>query len=306
MAINKPTVSIIIPVYNTEKYLRHCFDSVLAQTYKDFECILVDDGSTDASSKICDEYASKDIRFKVFHKGNEGISATREFGVQHANGQYIQFVDSDDWIESDMLAKMYEKAVNENADIVGCNFIEEFSNKKVKYRTYYKDKESFLRDVIASKWGVLWKIMFKRSLFIDNNIHFPKGINGGEDYYVVTSLLLSCNKAICVDDYLYHYFRDNPSSFITTPSLEKVMFQVHATEMVEKILKNKDLLQTYHTELCLRKAADKSSVMNINIKKGCKIFPEINIGFIKNGAYRKKFRLAVLIYSILHPFRRSY
>lgn len=296
----QPIISVIVPVYNTKEYLRRCLDSVLAQTYKDFECILVDDGSTDASGKICDEYAAKDNRFKPFHKDNEGISATREFGIQHASGQYIQFVDSDDWIEPDMLEKMYVMAINENADIVGCNFIEDFLNKKVKHCTYYKDKESFLRDVIASKWGVLWKIMFKRSLLLDYNIHFPKGIDGGEDYFVVSYLLLSCNQAVCVDDYLYHYFRANPSSFITTPSIKKAMYQVDATSLVEQRLERMHLLPEYSLELCIRKASVKSMVMSVNIKMGCLIFPEINKWYVKYKNSRKLYRLIIYVYSLIH------
>ena len=152
-----PKISVLVPVYNTEKYIKKCIDSIKSQTITDWELILVDDGSTDDSGKICDEYAKQDEKITVYHKKNEGISATREFAVKHANGTYIQFVDSDDWIDADMLERMYGAAQAKNLDVVGCNFIEEYTSKSVRNRRYYVDKEPFLRDVIASNWGVLWK-----------------------------------------------------------------------------------------------------------------------------------------------------
>jgi glycosyltransferase involved in cell wall biosynthesis len=105
---NKPTISIIVPVYNTEKYLRRCLDSIVAQTFKDYECIIVDDGSTDGSAAICDEYEKKDSRFKVLHKENEGVSAARNVGIEYAEGEFITFVDSDDYLSSVYLRDLYD------------------------------------------------------------------------------------------------------------------------------------------------------------------------------------------------------
>lgn len=301
-------ISVIVPVYNVEKYLHCCLDSILAQTYKNWECILVDDGSTDASGKICDEYKKKDSRIKVFHKENSGISATREFAIQHACGMYIQFVDSDDWIDSNMLERMYQESIKKNSDIIGCNFIEEYEESQVKHDTYYNNKEEFLHKVIANNWGVLWKIMFKRQLFVDKNIHFPKNINGGEDYYVVTLLLLSANRTSCIKNfYPYHYRRFNSTSFMTTPTLEKTMMQVEATDLVEIELKKRNILNAYMQDLIKRKASIKSSVMAVNLYKGCKVFSEINKWYVVHGN-RKKFRLATLLFVmfITHSKKRCY
>ena len=113
-----PKLSVIVPVYNTEKYLRECIDSILAQTFTDFELILVDDGSTDGSGAICDEYAKKDERIRVIHQENGGATAARRSGVQFAGGEYITFVDSDDWIEQCMYWEMLELADTYNADMV--------------------------------------------------------------------------------------------------------------------------------------------------------------------------------------------
>ena len=115
-----PKLSVIVPVYNTEKYLRECIDSILAQTFRDFELILVDDGSTDGSGAICDEYAKQDERIRVIHQENGGITVARKSGVRAARGEYVTFVDSDDWIDKDMYRIMLEE---ETADIRICNLI---------------------------------------------------------------------------------------------------------------------------------------------------------------------------------------
>ena len=116
-----PKISVIVPVYNTEKYLNRCIDSILAQTFTDFELLLIDDGSTDCSGKICDEYAAKDSRVRVFHKENGGVSSARNMGLDNAQGEWITFVDSDDWVHEDFLKKRLALALNDNADIAYCD-----------------------------------------------------------------------------------------------------------------------------------------------------------------------------------------
>ena len=115
-----PKISIIIPVYNVEKYLDRCIDSIINQSLKDIEIILVDDGSPDNCPQLCDEWAKKDSRIKVIHKENAGLGMARNTGMQHATGEYIAFIDSDDYVDLDMYAKLLEKAELHNADIVYC------------------------------------------------------------------------------------------------------------------------------------------------------------------------------------------
>ena len=282
----EPQISVIVPVYNVEKYINRCVDSILSQTFHNFELLLIDDGSEDESGKICDEYAKKETCIRVFHKVNEGISATREFGIQHALGTYIQFVDSDDWIDQDMLEMMYNKVLNSNADIVGCNFIQEDKDKSIRRNVIYADKESFLRSVIANQWGVLWKLLIKRSLFSKYDIHFPLDVNGGEDYFIVISLLLIDRLSVSfVDSYLYHYVQTNSNSFMSTPSLTKLMYQVEATTLVEQVLKEKGKLLDYNDELMYRKVLTKLTVMYFSFFYGLKLYPEIgfsNISKVKS------------------------
>ena len=119
---NIPKISVIIPVYNAEKYLYRCIDSVLAQTYQDFELLLIDDGSKDSSGAICDEYAAKDARVRVFHKENGGVSSARNVGLDHARGEWITFVDADDWISMDWLKEMM---THSDSDLVIADFVVE-------------------------------------------------------------------------------------------------------------------------------------------------------------------------------------
>ena len=125
-----PKVSVIVPVYNAEKYLRRSLDSLKIQTLQEFEVILIDDGSKDFSSAICDEYVGSDSRFSVIHKQNEGVSAARQTGLDAAHGEYVIHVDSDDWVEPTMLEELYTKAISENADIVICDYFNNIGPKQ--------------------------------------------------------------------------------------------------------------------------------------------------------------------------------
>jgi len=142
--MSKPIISIIIPVYNVEKYLQRCLDSIVTQTFTDWECILVDDGSLDNSGKICDEYAEKDRRFKVFHLTNSGVSVARNKGLDEANGEWINFVDSDDWIEKETYEKSIECAVKEKVDIV-CYGLKIFKNGQYKKVPFKEKNDIFFK-----------------------------------------------------------------------------------------------------------------------------------------------------------------
>lgn len=115
-------ISVIVAVYQAENYLRRCLDSILNQTFKDWDCILVDDGSTDRSGVICDEHAVRDSRFRVIHQANRGVSITRQVGLDAAKGEYIIFADSDDWVEAEWLEKLHRKMIADNVDMVICDF----------------------------------------------------------------------------------------------------------------------------------------------------------------------------------------
>ena len=149
--MNQGLVSIIVPVYKAEKYIHQCIDSLLAQTYRNIEVILVDDGSPDHCGKICDEYAAKDSRVKVIHQQNGGVSVARQTGIDHATGEYSIHADPDDWVELNMIEELVAKAVADNADMVICDFYRESKSEK----TY--DCQSPGDDLSAS--AVLRKIL---------------------------------------------------------------------------------------------------------------------------------------------------
>ena len=151
-------ISIIVPVYNTEKYLRRCIDSVLAQTYQDFELLLIDDGSKDSSGAICDEYAAQDARVRVFHKENGGVSSARNVGLDNARGEWITFVDADDWIESDMLELLLRKGEETGADIVMGDLLFAYPDRDVPFLLpdWDNNKTASLNRYITSVWTCVW------------------------------------------------------------------------------------------------------------------------------------------------------
>ena len=172
----KMKISIIIPIYNVEKYLDRCLKSVTSQTFQDFECILINDCSTDKSWEICNNFTKFDKRFKVIHnKHNEGSSLARKTGLNNSKGDYILFVDSDDWIEPDMVEKMYNKAISDNCDIVYCDFVR-FSNSGENLVSNIDvtkmAKNDIIKNIFSYKfpWNI-WNKLIKRELF--DNILFP-------------------------------------------------------------------------------------------------------------------------------------
>ena len=199
MMIN-PTVSIIIPVYNTKEYLRHCLDSVLAQTYKDFECILVDDGSTDGSGRICDEYAEKDSRMIVKHKENGGVSSSRNVGIKMANGKWIFFLDSDDELYPYALNDMINWA--DGADMVaGKMFIKEQAPESEKTRALNRPRREsdhlisptkYVRAVADSRYCIVPAVfpkLFRRDIIEKNCLTFDDHIYYAEDQLFIVQYL---------------------------------------------------------------------------------------------------------------------
>lgn len=204
-------VSIIIPVYNSAEFLSKCLDSVLAQTHKEIEVIIVDDGSKDNSGAICDEYQQRDSRVKVYHRENQGASLARKFGCSVMKGEYVQFVDSDDWIKPNMTEKLLAVAEENHSDMVWCNT--EMVDKDattVHQINFNADASTMLKNLY---WGQVpgWlpnKLM-KASLFDD--VIFPKDMMM-EDVYISTQLLLKNVKSSFVTDPLYSYNRLNENA----------------------------------------------------------------------------------------------
>lgn len=198
-------ISVIVPVFNVEDTIRRCLDSILSQTLKNFEVLLIDDGSSDNSGKICDEYRIKDERIKVFHKQNEGVSAARQFGIDNAIGEYAIHVDPDDWIEPTELEEMYLKAIESNADMVVCDFYE--NNTYIRQRPISTNNLLYLKSLFQDIHGSCWNKLIKRTCYFDNNVKFPIGISFCEDLYVIASIVKNGVKITYLPKAYYHYIQ---------------------------------------------------------------------------------------------------
>lgn len=212
-----PCVSIIIPVYNTSKYLRQTLDSVLRQTFRDWELIIVDDGSTDDSGSICDEYAGKDQRIKVIHKPNGGVSSARNVGIRAAKGKYITFIDGDDFVESDFLAKMHDGMESHQADIVCCRVV--FDSFRGSWRQEAHDSSVYdrkgaivqmLRPGTFRGWP--WDKLYRKDIIAGRGILFDESLKYCEDEVFVLQYLLCIDKCVYLPDALYHYVQNENSA----------------------------------------------------------------------------------------------
>lgn len=219
-------VSVIVPIYNVEKYLQACLDSIAMQTFKSFDVIMIDDGSEDSSGQIASDFSKKDPRFIYKRIERNGVAMARNAGLELADGEYIAFVDSDDTVEPTYIEELYNAAVNENCMISSCNYsvVRNGESKPVKIRKLKSgvySKKFYLKRIIRD-WSVrsyLWNKLWHRSLFFDNGITFPKMYF--EDIATVARLAFHTNKAAVVDKPLYNYYvRDN--SIMTTVKVEKI------------------------------------------------------------------------------------
>lgn len=207
-------VSIILPVYNAAQTINRMLESLRVQTLIDFEVLMIDDGSTDESCMILDEYANKDTRFKVVHKRNEGVSAARQTGVELAQGEYVIHADSDDWVDATMLEELYEKAKITDADVVICDF---YSNTDTK-QTLCKQQPSelkanvILRELFQQLHGSCWNKLVSRVCFNKYHIFFPEGINHCEDLLTWVQLFQHSDiKVAYLPKAFYHYYVNSNS-----------------------------------------------------------------------------------------------
>lgn len=245
MSQEKALISIIIPVYKVEKYLEKCIQSVINQTYENLQIILVDDGSPDNCGKICDEYAKKDHRIEVIHKSNGGLSDARNKGLEIAKGEYIGFVDSDDYIESDMYEVLYNLLKQYNVDVSICNFytvsqgkiaIKNADNGIKEYNRIEILKEILLDNNIQS---YAWNKLYKKELF--NEIKYPVG-KKYEDIGTTFYLLEKCNKVVVTGKPEYYYI--NRQGSIVNNVTESTI-----TDYIELIMQRYDYIEENIKEL---------------------------------------------------------
>lgn len=239
---NLPVISVIVPAYNVEKYIRECLVSLVEQTFRDIEIVVVNDGSTDKTAEIIDEFARKDNRIKVITQENQGLSAARNRGIEQARGEYISFVDSDDWVDKDFLEKLYNTIIKYNADISCASAIRKRKNSE-KYRFLYKEEKEYttLKDKIKickiPNCCYVWNKLYKKSLI--ENIKFKKGVYF-EDMLWTPSVLKACERLVTVPDTFY-YYRVNKSSIVKKYSDKKQNDSYNAHKFIIRFFKNNNL-----------------------------------------------------------------
>ena len=275
-----PTVSFIVPVYNTEKYLHKCLDSILAQTFSDFECILIENGSSDGSGKICDDYTARDNRLKVVHLEGKGVSFARNTALDMASGQWIVFVDSDDWIEPDLIETALKTAKEHPADIIQWNYVSDGGKKVKKSQCLQAGEFVILPDKELPGWfAMIWSRMYSKSLIDENNIRFDTELFFGEDG-LFSIQALACAKSIWnTDKALYHYV-DRTDSVINTMDIRAVDNKILAAEKIEQGLRLLGKEKLFNKAILQKKRGARDSLLfdlaTPDIKRWRETFPEIN------------------------------
>jgi glycosyltransferase involved in cell wall biosynthesis len=241
-------ISVIIPIYNVEKYLRQCLDSVVNQTYKNIEIILVDDGSTDGSYSIAKEYADKDARIKLFKQENSGQGAARNFGIKEAKGEYITFVDSDDYIDVNMLSTMISYMADN--DIVCCKeyIVGKHSGEHDDFFSNNLNKSIIINENnITNIPSVVWGKLYKLNILKDNKIFFPEGLFYEDDYFFWCYSIYN-PKAYFTDHRLYYYRRrDNGSIIAITQSKKskKIFDIIQIASLIYALLNNQKIFDKW-------------------------------------------------------------
>ncbi len=217
-------LSVIIPIYNVEKYIRECFDSIIAQRFDDIEFICIDDGSVDGSGSICDEYAQIDKRFVVRHIVNKGVAAARNFGLSLARGEYIAWIDPDDYVASNWINVISNTLSDYKCDILVFDYTIIKDNQKLvkEYKKFsgFIHKLDFLQDIVDDQTiqSQLWQKVFKKELF--KNINFPETLECMEDYAVLHKVIENVDSVFYIKDSLYFY-RVRNNSLVTETSVSK-------------------------------------------------------------------------------------
>ncbi len=251
-----PLVSIIVPVYKVEKYLKRCIDSLLKQTYKNIEIILVDDGSPDNCPQICDEYLNMDSRIVAIHQKNGGLSAARNKGLASSKGDYICFVDSDDYVADNFVEAMLSAAMNESSDLVICNFDYVFEdNSRKKYVFNYEERKYFSEELMALllsndmhlPFVVAWSKLYKKELF--ENLKFKEGIVH-EDEEICHKIIHRAKTIYVVHNIGYHYFQRS-DSIMGTINPNKAMVCVDILSERKDFLRENDYAASIYQKAIL-------------------------------------------------------
>ena len=246
-------ISIIVPIYNIEKFLPCCIDSILAQTFTEWELILVDDGSKDTCGSICDEYATKDRRIRVIHKPNGGLTSARNAGLAMASGEWVMHLDGDDWIEPEMLELLLRKGEETGADIVMGDFLFAFPDRDVPNRLpdWDNNKTASLNRYITSVWTCVWGGIHRRSLYEEHQLHSPQGVTYCEDFHLIVRLCYFARNVVNVHRPLYHY-RQQEGSVMHNLNKKTERDEQWVYQDIIRFFKEQGVYKDYRKTMCRR------------------------------------------------------
>ena len=316
-----PKISVIVPVYKVEEYLPRCIDSILSQSFTDFELILVDDGSPDNCGKICDEYAQKDSRVRVFHKPNGGVSSARNLGLDNAYGKWISFIDPDDYVDADYLYELFSTLEEYNTDFVAT--VE--YKVQVECNTTYLSSEDFSLLFTDYKFdngpGPVGKL-FKADILAHNNVRFKLKVHSGEDSIFVYQYLLGIKDIVLIFSDKYHYDQTRPNSLSKSiPSYESTFIgkqefdRTYVLMKTKMRLNNDSICNLNRTSIAFTDRVLKSIIRIPNRKDRVKKLSELDLSFYnKNkipGTWKEAFLTFLLkkrlfyLYDILMSLRKK-
>lgn len=284
-----PLISIVIPIYKVEQYLHQCIDSVLAQTYTNLELILIDDGSPDNSGIICDEYAQKDDRIKVIHQKNQGVSKTRQNGIDIAKGKYIIQFDSDDWVEPTCLEALYSTAISKDADMTICDLYLNTKNKQEYLKQGYPNitAKLLLNDLICQRLhGSLTNKLIRTSCIKEFNVQIPENLILSEDLYFCCALLRYNIVVAYLPKAFYHY-QKNESSLTNSLSTKTFESKLILIKEISKIIPAYE----YDDFFALKKTAIWDAFFSKTFEAIPITYPEIHLK-LKSQKYNWKSPLA--------------
>lgn len=301
-------ISVIVPVYNCDDYLTRCLDSISSQTFQDFECIVVDDGSSDTSPAICDKYAEHDARFSVIHQKNAGVSAARNAGIDACSGEWLAFVDSDDWCEPNMLEDMYNavQMTGGGYDMILCKIQDTLGLQG------FASDSSYSFD--GNKYGLCFQSacgkLYRHGVITSHKLRFPIGSRLGEDTFFTFSFLVHASDFFYLNKPLYHYFNSNQTSAVNNKSYDTICSARDTFKKLESyILQNNQIERFTKTLFGLKhwvKNLFIDEVKTPNPTEWRRTFPELNKKLLTNKSIDLKRRILYLLiithlYDILLP-----
>ena len=314
-----PKISIIIPVYNVQKYLPCCLDSVQNQTFQEFEAILVDDGSTDESGSICDRYAKMDPHFSVLHKDNGGQSSARNMGLDHCCGEYVCFLDSDDYLEPNYLEYLYNEINESHYDFVSCtaNFVNG-KNEFIRRNDYEVERKEIVGDMFETYFhsnlieDAVWNKIYRRELFSD--LRFEEGIIF-EDSLFIIRLLKKCKMGLFTCKFLYNYrIREGSTMRYIENTASKVAFNPKKIDMLmvfqscAKELQETEWEEGYYRRMittCAEFSAASCSYQSKELRKEIMTYYRFAVEKCGLSSYPLKERVAIIL-EIYFPYLWNY